>query len=235
MTLSSDLIPVSAQDIYLGLAAVYHKGLWPLPVVGVVVAIALWVAVFLRPSPLTDVIVEIILDLMWLGIGAVWFVLKVGPAFGWGYVGAAVFILQSTVFLAAAVFGAVSFTKPRRLFPLAAGGFIALVAAAGYPVGAWLMGRRGVEIGLVGTAAGPTALFTLGFILATTERPSPLLITLPTLWVLGAGVYLATTLGLHEELILAGGAAAGIAAWLYIYLQPGRTPTPAASEGAPPC
>jgi hypothetical protein len=232
---AAELAPVPATEIVLGLAAVYNRSLWPLPVVGVVAAAACIVAVFIKPTRLTDVIVKIVLDMMWLLIAGGYFALRAASHFNWAYAGALLFALQGTFFLVDAMFGGLSFGPPRSGFRLVAGGLVILVAALGYPAAQWFLGRRGVEVGLVGTAAGATALFTLGFLVLAANESKPLFAFVPALWPLVMGAYLGLSLGLYEELVLAAGAAAGAGVWIYAYLKSRAGAAAAPGQGAPSC
>ncbi len=210
----NEMVTLPARDLLLGLVAVYNRGIWPAQLFGVALALGAVAFVLVKPGLLADICAKVVLDLFWLWLGATFFIVHVGPTFGAGYIFAAAFIVQGTLFVGDAFYGTLEFrpyAKPSALF---VGLALIAVAVVLYPLVASALGRGWPRLSLVGTAAGPTAAFTLGFLLFTVRKPKPWFFVIPAAWALAAGIGVAAAWHYYEELIIAAAAAIAVVSFV---------------------
>jgi hypothetical protein len=201
---------IPTRELVLGLVGVYNRAYWPAAAFGVGVALAATAMVLVKPGAFSDLVAKILLNVLWLWTGIIFFWGRFAPEFHIAYLFAFAFIIQGTVFFMDAFFGSLEF-RPYKT----AGTFFlgcTLVAAVGvlHPVISSWLGRGWPELRLVGTAPGPTAAFTLALLAFTLHKPRPLFFLIPGAWALIAGISAAQAWRYYEELVPAGVAAAVI-------------------------
>ena len=203
-------IEIPTRELVLGLVGVYNRAYWPAAAFGAVVAFAVLAFVLVKPGAFSDLIVKILLNLLWLWTGIIFFWGRFAPEFHVAYLFAFAFILQGTFLFMDAFFGTLEF-RPFKSAPTLLIG-CGLIAAAGvlHPfISSWL-GRGWPALRLVGTAPASTAAFTLALLTFTLHKPRPLFFVIPAAWALVAGVCVAEAWRFYEELIPAGVAAVAI-------------------------
>lgn len=175
-----------APETYWRLVARYNRELWPLQLASATAGVLLlWIAA--RRRPWAGRAVAAVLALSWLWVG-------------WGFHGqryatinwaaqylAAAFVLQAALLAGAAIFG-------RADEPAAGGGPVRAaglaLAAAGvvfYPLLAPALGRPWAQAEVFGLMPEPTALATLGLLLAAGRRRRAGLALIPVLSLLVGG------------------------------------------------
>lgn len=209
-TAAAEANGIPTRELVLGLVGVYNRAYWPAAAFGAVVALAAVAFVLVKPGAFSDLIIKILLNLLWLWTGIIFFWGRFAPEFHVAYLFAFAFILQGTIFFMDAFFGTLEF-RPFKSAPtlLIGCGLIAAAAVLHPVVSSWL-GRGWPELRLVGTAPGPTAAFTLALLTFTLHKPRPLVFAVPAGWALITGLCIAQAWHFYEELILAGVAAAVI-------------------------
>jgi hypothetical protein len=203
-------IGIPIREVVLGLIGVYNRSYWPAAAFGVVVAAAALAFVLVKPGAFSDLFVKIMLNVLWLWTGIIFFWGRFAPDFSVAYLFAFAFILQGTFFFLDAFFGTMEF-RPFKSAPTLFIGF-GLIVAIGvvHPVISGWLGRGWPELRLVGTAPGPTAAFTLAMLTFTLHKPKPLFFVIPGAWALVAGVAVVQSWRFYEELIPAGVAAVAL-------------------------
>ncbi|MBX3583157.1 MAG: hypothetical protein KF810_14810 [Rhizobiaceae bacterium] len=181
-----DLLLFSPR-VYWRMFELHNAAWWPLHVVTLVVGLAIVLFGLSRPQARSP----------WIALAALW--VLVGWSFLWSrYAGinwaiayvAPAFWLQALLLAAGAAGGRL--TLDRRG---AAGRLGLLLAASGmlaYPLMSPILGRRWADAEVFGIAPDPTAIVTLGVLLATSGRLVVLLFLIPLLWLLLSGLTLHT-------------------------------------------
>ncbi len=201
---------IPTRELVLGLVGVYNRAYWPAAAFGVAVAFAAVALVLVKPGAVSDLFVKLLLNVLWLWTGIIFFWGRIAPELHVAYLFAFAFIIQGSALFMDAFFGSLEF-RPYK----SAGTFFfgcALVTAAGvvHPMISGWLGRGWPELRLVGTAPGPTAAFTLALLAFTLHKPKPLFFVVPGAWALIAGVSAAQAWRFYEELVPAIVAAAVI-------------------------
>ncbi len=209
-TAAVEEIGIPTRELVLGLVGVYNRAYWPAAAFGVVVASAAVALILVKPGAFSDLIVKMLLNLLWLWTGIIFFWGRFAPEFHVAYLFAFAFILQGTIFFMDAFFGTLEFRPFKGSATLLIGCGSIAVAAVLHPIISSWLGRGWPELRLVGTAPGPTAAFTLALLTFTLNKPRPLFFAIPAAWALIAGVCVAQAWNFYEELILAGVAVAVI-------------------------
>jgi hypothetical protein len=174
----SDLLLFS-PGTYYRLFELYNEAVWPMHVAAAAIGLVILALLLVRP-PVAGRIVALLLAACWTWIA-------------WAYLGsryatinwAAVyfaygFALQALLLLLAGAAGLVNFTKPEpRFAPVGLGLFV--FALLIQPLIGPLLGRSWSEIELFGLSPDPTAVATLGVLLAADRIPFALMIV-PLLW-----------------------------------------------------
>jgi len=225
-------LELPAAEIALGVLGAYNRAYWPAALFGAGLALAALALVLIKPGLFSDVVAKLVLDLLWLWTGVMFFIERLGPEFNVAYLFGFAFILQGTFLIVDVFYGTLEFRPPRNAAKLVAA--LVLFAAVGvlHPVLATTLGRGGPALRLVGTAPGPTAAFTLVMLTFSLHKPRPLFFFIPAAWTLAAGVRLAQAWGFYEELVGAAVAAA-VVLWFAAEAIAARPRRAVAPEGAP--
>jgi len=161
-TAAAEEFGIPTRELVLGLVGVYNRAYWPAAAFGAVVALAAVAFVLARPGAFSDLIVKIMLNVLWLWTGIIFFWGRFAPEFHVAYLFAFAFILQGTFFFMDAFFGTLEFRPFKSPATLLIG--CSLIAAAGilHPIVSTWLGRGWPELRLVGTAPGAPARATRG-------------------------------------------------------------------------
>jgi hypothetical protein len=180
----------------------YNPDVWPLPVVGYVLAVVALVLIALRPGRTTDRLVTAMLALAWLWLGVVFqgiYVREVNAVLG--FVGAVVFISGAVLLLRAGVVR----TDLRYRFvlePLPVLGVAALAyALVVYPVIGIVLGHGYPQAPLFAAAPCPTTIATFGLLLIVRPPLPAHLLVMPMVWAI-LGPLGAVPQGVAEDLAL---------------------------------
>jgi hypothetical protein len=207
-----------APRTYWRLMELHNAAQWPahlaMGFAGVAAAMALWTR---RAMPL----VALVLAAAWIAVGWAFHARRYAQI-NWAAGGFAVaFVVEGGLWLLAAACASRVSSPARSAATLQrrAAAVLWLIALAGYPWLGWLAGRPWTQAEVFGIVPDPTALATLGVLLATrAEMPRPLRLALwivPVGWCALGG---ATLFVMHEPawplLPLAGTSAAALA-WVH--------------------
>jgi len=216
-------LPYSAE-VYFALLAEYNRASFPAAVLGPALGLAVlaWIWTGSPPGRARRAAggIAALLAAAWAWVG--WahqlrYMAELdflAPSYG------AAWLAQAALFaLLAARPGTLAFGFRGDLRGLA-GLTVALLGLVGYPLALLSLGQDWRALPLVGAAPNPTALFTVGLLLAMRERPPRILFVIPLAWavVAATSAYL-----LRFPLDYAVGAAIA-AATLIGTVRPGRTP-----------
>ena len=178
----SDFLMFS-PTIYWRLVERYNREVWPLQVLTVAAGVLLlWCAAMRRPS--ADKVVAGVLALAWLWIG--W-------AFHWERYAtinwaaeyfAIAFALQALLLLGVAMSGTSANPAPPGPRTRGIGLVLAAVGVLVYPLAALVAGRPWSQGEMFGVMPDPTALATLGLMLAAGSPHRGWLLVIPALWTL---------------------------------------------------
>lgn len=178
---------------YWRLFELQNEALWPLHLPMLAVAAAILVLVLRRSSSYASAIPPL-LAAIWLFVG--WsFLWSRYAAINWAidYV-APLFLLEAALLLiAGTAWGGLAFD--RGGVPRGIGLLLAFLGVVAYPLLPAVFGRAWPEAEIFGLAPDPTAIATLGFLLAARGRLLGLLFPIPLLWLL----FSAATLGTMGE------------------------------------
>jgi hypothetical protein len=179
------MLPFTADVLFASVEA-YNRSLWPLHLLAVLLALAA-IALTLRPMPHGNRAIAAVLAASWLSTGTGWFYVHFATIDFVAPLYALLFVLEGLLIAwAGLVRDGVAFRFRADLSGWT-GLALALAALVGCALADGLAGPGWPGIRLVGLAPGPTAVFTLGFLLLT-ERRTPLrLAVVPLLWMLVAG------------------------------------------------
>ena len=175
-----------APETYWRLVERYNRGLWPLQLASAAAGmLLLWIAA--RRRPWAGRAVAAVLAPAWLWVG-------------WGFHGlryatinwaaqylAAAFVLQAALLAGAAIFGRGREPPAGNDGLRAAGLGLAAAGAVFYPLLAPALGRPWAQAEVFGLMPEPTALATLGLLLATGARGRAWLALVPVLSLLVGG------------------------------------------------
>jgi len=197
---------------YFAAMARYHAAWWPVPLVGVVLAVGA-LALVLRPPParerLAGRLIGLVLAAFALWVGAVHQLALMAtfdfmaPIYGWAWIAHGL-----VVAVVVAGLGRVRFARRDRVDAL--GLLLALAGLAGYPLAVVALGHAPGAAPLVGTAPAPTAIFTAGLALAARGRAALVLWPLPVAWA-GVAALAAHLLAFPLDYAVAGAVAVAVA------------------------
>lgn len=159
----------------------YNAAIWPAQIAAYIMGIAVLVLA-LRKVDLSDRIIGTILAVFWAWMGIFYHILHfsvINPA---AWVFGIVFILQGLLFLVAGTFrGKLSFHFTSGTLPVIGSIFI-LYAMVIYPLLGIFFGHVYPAAPMFGVAPCPTAIFTIGILLWTTNKVPVYLLIIPFLW-----------------------------------------------------
>lgn len=192
------MLPFTADVLFAGFAR-DNQGLWPLPLVALVLALGV-ILLTLRPVRLGNRAIAVLLPAAWLWTGYGYFYLSRAQIDFLGPIYALLFLLEGVLVVWRGV------VRDRLAFRFrpgvagVAGLALALLATIALPLAdaisqGWMSAR------LVGLAPAPTALFTLGLLLLNDGRPPLSLSVIPLLWTLIAGAT-GWILAIPQDLVL---------------------------------
>jgi hypothetical protein len=226
-------VEIPAREVVLGLVGLYNRAYWPAAAFGAVAAFAALALVLIRPGTFSDMVAKVLLDLLWLWTGIIFFLGRLAPEFHVAYLFAAAFALQGTYFFVDVFFGNLEFRPYKNGSTLVAALILLFAAAVVHPILASALGRGWPKLTLVGTGPGPTAAATLALLMFTLHKPKPSFFLIPAAWALGAGIGVAQGWHFYEELVPAGVALA-VLLWLAAAARrPKGPPKVKPAEGAP--
>jgi hypothetical protein len=210
-------LPYTAE-VLSSVVAGYNRAIWPAPIIAGLLALALLLTVWHRDAGSGAVVVTrltgIAVVTAWLWTGAVFFGRHAVAIDFMAPVYAAQFLLQALLLAWSRVgHSGIALQPPEGSAGWTAATLLAY-AVIGYPLLAVIVGDGLVSAHIVGVAPGPTAVLTLGLLLA--GRAPRHLAVLPVIWTLIAGG-LAWELGIAEEMVLP---VLGVAAAVFIVKTP---------------
>jgi hypothetical protein len=183
----ADFLMFSPQ-VYQRLFELQNREWWPAPLLALIIGfVALGLAWLRGPAP--GRVVSVLLALAWLFVAWSFFIQRYAAIHLAGNVVAAAFVLQALLLLWLGI------VRVRLVFTrdVVATTGLALVALAlaGWPLLAPIFGRAWWQAEVFAMAPDPTAVATLGVLLASRSTPW-LLIPIPALWLLFNGATLAS-------------------------------------------
>jgi uncharacterized protein DUF6064 len=193
---------------YFRLFEIYNAAIWPAQIVAL--GSGVLILLFLRrPSIPRGRWISAILTACWLWVGIAFQMKRYATInwtavyFAWG------FVLEAALWLGLGVLGRLSWLRPRDIGRRVGLGIFAFALAL-EPLAAPLLGRRWRQIEIFGVTPDPTAVATLGVLLAASGRGRGALSVIPAIWCL---VSFATLLAMKapEAWIMAGVGALAIA------------------------
>jgi Family of unknown function (DUF6064) len=184
-----DLLLFSPR-VYWRMFELQNAAVWPLQPIAILAGVAATIMV-LQGRRFAGVAVGAILAVLWAFVG--WsFLWGRYSAINWAmaYVAPA-FILQAILLAGSCAWkGSLAFDRTGRGRN---GGLLLAAAAIGaYPLLPLFFGRPAAGAEIFGVAPDPTAIATLGFLLASRGRHAPLLYPIPLAWLLLSGLTLHT-------------------------------------------
>jgi hypothetical protein len=214
------MLPFTA-DVLSGSLQAYNRGLWPLHLLAVLLALAT-IVLTLRPVRHGDRAIAAVLAAAWIWVGIGWFYLHFATIDFAAPLYAAFFVLEGLLVAWAGLVGRPIAFRFRADLCGWTGLALALGALAGYPLADGLTGPGWPSIRLVGLAPGPTTAFTLGLLLLVEGRTPLRLAVVPLLWTLVAGAT-GWVLGIPQDQALALAGVGGFALILWHnWHRPGR-------------
>lgn len=210
-------LPYTAE-VLEALVGRYNAAIWPLPLLAPALAL-LALGLVLRPIPGGGRIAAAFLAAAWAGVGIDFHIKTVSAIDFLAPVYGAFCLAQAALLAWAGVLRGQMAAGFRRDAAGWLGLALASLAILGYPPLALLTGRSWPGLPIVGVTPDPTAMLTLGLLLITATRRPLLLLMVPVLWSLVAGVT-GWMLDTPERLLLP--AAAAIAVAVVVRSRPGR-------------
>jgi hypothetical protein len=204
------MLPFTA-DVFFSNLAHYNQAIWPAPIVGQVLALAVLLLVLL-PAGWNSRLIAFLLAAAWVWVGVVYHLMHfatvnfAAPLFG------AAFVIEGLLLAWAGV------ATQRISFRFHAdpagwtGLVLVLFALVEFPLLGWSAGHGWLR--LVGTASGPTVIFTIGMLLLAKGRTPLYLMIIPVLWSLAAGTA-AWKLEIREDIALPVAGVVGLALVLW--------------------
>jgi peptidoglycan/LPS O-acetylase OafA/YrhL len=167
-----------APDTYWRLVERYNRELWPLQAVALAAG-ALLLVLAARPRPWTGRAVAAVLALSWLWVGWAFHGQRYATINWAAQYLAAAFVLQAALLAGVALFARAGdrAAESRRVRTL--GGALAAAGVLLYPLLAPALGRPWAQAEVFALMPEPTALATLGLLLATSGRQRTWLAAIP--------------------------------------------------------
>lgn len=171
-----------STEQFLQFFARYNQYIFPLQIVIYVCAIVVLVLIFLKGSPVVNIIAKVYLGCLWLWNGIVFFFLFYNEEGLFPYIVGSLFIIQGLLFLTDILFkkidfpaGLVHWQKYLALF------FICFSMLFYYIIG-YAAGHIYPESPAFGITPCPLTLFTLALLLLTIKKPVLYFYIIPLLW-----------------------------------------------------
>jgi hypothetical protein len=177
----SDFLLFSSQT-YHRLFELYNAAIWPGHALAVVLALGIWTLLRRPPSAAKGRIVAAILAAFWLWIALAFHFCRYATInwaavyFGWAFILEAALLVWSGV-----VRGRLAF-EPRADHASRVGVWIFLFALLLHPLIGPFLGRSWRQVEVLGVAPDPTAVGTIGLLLAVSGRVRWELMAVPLLW-----------------------------------------------------
>jgi len=206
------MLPFS-REAFFALFHSYNAAIYPVPLVMLLAALIAVLCLF-KTKNIGGRAIAAILSLFWLWTGGVFHAVYFTPLNFLAPVYVVFFLLQACALLVVGVFlGRLDFHFDRS--PIAwIGMVLAMLALLGYPLVEKLTGAPVSDLRFVGTAPGPTALFTVGLLLTVKKRMPALALVLIPLAALGVEIFTGYVLKLPFDIYIP--AAACLAALLIL-------------------
>ena len=182
----SDFLLFSPRT-YVRLIELYHLSVWPAQLLAIVAGLVL-LAALLFHHPITRWTTPGLLALAWLWVAWAWFGERYATI-NWAapYAGLA-FAAEGLLLLLLAVLPP---SRPARPVVRGVATVVILAGLVGLPLLGWLWAGRGIhQVDLFGLDPDPTALVTIGMLLAMHGWVARLALLLPLLWLVVAAVTL---------------------------------------------
>jgi hypothetical protein len=182
-------------EMLLGYFAVYNERIWPMQLLGYIVALLALVPLF-RQGKAWNRVVTGVLALIWLWLGLVFWM----PAAGENaplYVPTVLFIVQGVLFLIALARERIAYGRPERGVDMAIGLTFVTYALVGYPLVGLLVGHVYPYAVFPPLFPCPFIIFFFGVLFFAERVPRHLLI-IPALW--AATGILWSYLGMVEDI-----------------------------------
>jgi hypothetical protein len=179
-----DLLLFSSRTYYR-LFEIYNAAIWPAQIVAVVLALTVWVLLRRGATGARARVVGAILASCWLWIAIAFHAKRYATINTFGVHCAWAFGIEATLWIAIGVIGGEIEFAPKRT-----GLWIFAFALLIEPLAAPLLGRGWQGIELFGVAPDPTAVATLGALLAARGRWRWALMIVPVVWCAVTGLTL---------------------------------------------
>jgi hypothetical protein len=188
---------------FLKVFKAYNEAVFPLQILFYLISgIAIYFA--LKPNPITDKTISIILAGLWLWMGLVYHVLFFTTINKAAYLFGGLFIIQGILFLIFGIYqNKYSFQFRKDTYGIV-GIILITFALVIYPVLGYFLGHQYPSSPTFGLPC-PTTIFTFGFLLMNTKKTPTVILIVPLLWS-AIGFMAAVQLGMVEDtgLLLAG-------------------------------
>jgi hypothetical protein len=196
------------EEQLLAVFAAYNEQIWPMQLVAYLLGfLGLFLAV--RPTLFSSRLVPAILAFFWLWVAVFFWLPGARQGFVPGYLLAAVFATQGSLFLATALRSKLAFGSQANLTSWT-GILIALYAMVGYPAAGLMANHIYPQAPPFGLTPCPLVTYTFGLLLLTQAKVPRILLILPLLYAI-SGLYW-STIGMVED---AGMALSGLlGVWL---------------------
>ncbi len=188
-TYSIDDLILFTPDTYFHLFELYHRSWWPLQLVGIAMAVAILLCLWLRPAWCARVI-AILLAASWAWVGWAFLHSRLAPIH-WvanGY--AAAFFLQALLLSVYGISRRAPEQEIRNPMRTGVGILILLSALLLMPAMTLFTGRAWMQAELFAMTPDATVLATLGLLLLENRRSAGWLLVIPVLWCFISGATL---------------------------------------------
>lgn len=191
-------------DQFLQLFELYNQSIWPAQLIAYLFGVSA-VFLILRNKKAYNTLINMILGLFWIWMGALYHILffsGINPA---AYIFGILFTLQGILFISH------NFTRHKIRFAFrknlygVIGGLFILYAMIGYPILGYFLGHTYPQSPVFGVAPCPTTIFTFGFLLWTKDKVPYWILIIPGFWAL-IGFSAVVQLTIYEDmgLVIAG-------------------------------
>jgi hypothetical protein len=177
----------------------YNESVWPMQIVLYLLG-AISVILAILPTRNSNKIISVILAFLWLWMGIVYHLIFFTQINKAAYLFGIVYIIQSFLFILTGVFNSYLTFNLKFNVRGVTGVIFILYALIIYPIWGFLAGHLFPYIPIFGLPC-PTAIFTFGFLLWTTQRFPKYLLIGPFLWSI-IGFFAAIKLDVYQDYVL---------------------------------